>query len=80
MINTSKEGGGCFVVPTPQGKPIKIVFEDNWSFKDCGGYDIEISRPLTEMEKQALIDLINSVAIANGTACGYWTLEGCKYE
>lgn len=49
------------IIPTSK-KPIKIVFENSWSICDTDNpYEIEISRPLTEKEKQDFIDFIMAI-------------------
>ena len=54
------DGYTTFIVPTSE-KPIKIAYESDLEIKSVDDYTIEVERPLTDAEKQELIDLINNV-------------------
>lgn len=52
-----------FIVPNPNNKPLKIVYDDNW-LMNLDGYSARFSRELTDLEfKSLLIDVFGRTDI-----------------
>ena len=67
-ISTANEQ--IYIIPIPNDKPIKVIMPSPWQFKDLDEHTIELSRPATEEEKQALLNYIDE----------YFTTIGLKEE
>lgn len=59
-VEAIQKEGVVYIIPT-ETKPIKVVIENDWIFSDNGEFEVTIQRPLTETEKQALVELIKSL-------------------